>query len=283
MYKISKSKVNQETGLNYNIKTTQTSSSSKKISKDWEIVYRNSDRWNELGFGSGDKFPGYGKLFDRELKVWCCEIGSKEIKEEKIIKDRFPYNYEPKEIESIVGDNIYFDWLENKKGYEYLKTGVDNKNRKRWYIALTKATPTGIQIERELEKEEIEEEITIPNGWTLIRRNTKEWFDYGFGDGEKFPGYGKIFERTFDVWYCQIGEKEKHLQTEFKDKAILNFYNGICGNLGELSDKGLSFESLERKQGYKQLLTTVDPKERKRWYFGLKEYKPTQIFTAKAK
>jgi hypothetical protein len=62
----------------------------------------------------------------------------------------------------------------------------------------------------------------------------------------------------------------------------LNSYNGICGDLGELKGKGLNFDSLDRKQGYKTLLTTVDNKNRKRWYFGLKETKPTYIYTERA-
>ena len=88
---------------------------------------------------------------------------------------------------------------------------------------------------------------------------------------ELFPGYGKIFERVFDVWYCEIGSKEKISQPEFKDKAILNFYDGICGDLVRFKDKNLKLESLSKTQGYMELLSAVDNKERKRWYFGLKK------------
>jgi len=111
----------------------------------------------------------------------------------------------------------------------------------------------------------------------LVRRNSNRWKELKFGDGEFFPGYGKIFERTFDVLYCNIGSNDKIIQPEFKDKAILSLANGIRGNYHGMTGIGLVFESLKKKQGYRKLLTTVDTKERKRWYFGLKGNK-TNIY-----
>jgi hypothetical protein len=286
LYQIGKSQQKSEKNKSVSFNVQTNSSTKSEDDSKWEIVHRKTERWTELGFGDGDDFPGYGRLYEREFKVWYCEVGSKEIKDERIIQDRFPLHYEPENSKEITGEGVYLDRLENSKGYESLYTGLDNKNRKRWYFALIKTTPTWIETERAIEtedeKENVIEEINVPDGWVLVRRKSKEWKENGFGDGEYFPGYGKIYERTFEVWYCNIGSKEKIAQQDFIDKAILNFYNGICGDLGELKGKGLDFDSLDRKQGYKTLLTTVDNKNRKRWYFGLKETKPTYIYTESA-
>lgn len=272
---------------------TPTSYSNKTSSpiqdnQTWELVRRKSERWKQLGFGEGENFPGYGKLYDREFEVWYIEVGSKEKMSVQVYRDRNPLHYDPKNSKNITGEDVYLERLFNTKEYESLYSGLDKKNRKRWYFALIKYSPTGIETDRaievevEKEPEEIQEEIIVPEGWNLVRRKSPEWFKNGFGDNELFPGYGKIYERTFDVWYCEIGSKEKVAQPEFKDKVILKFNNGICGDLGQLKGKNLNFESLSKTQGYEQLITTVDNKERKRWYFGLKKTEPTYIYTASA-
>ncbi len=275
-------------GIGFDVKTVLNSPIDTDSDK-WEIVHRKTDRWNELGFGDNDKFPGYGRLYEREFEVWYCEIGSKERKDIKRFTDKYPLNYDPKNYKDIVGEGVYLEHLTNTKDYAALYTALDNINRKRWYFALISSNPLWIQTERAIEKEEQQEEqqekkpeIEVPEGWTLVRRNSKDWIGLGFGDDELFPGYGRIYERTFEVWYCEIGSKEKVSQPDFEDKAILNHYNGICGDLGELKGKGLQFDSLEKTQGYKSLLTTVDKQERKRWYFGLKDTTPTYIYTDRA-
>jgi len=255
----------------------------------WELVRRKSARWKELGFGDGEKFPGYGKLYDREFMVWYCDVGTKEKKNVQSYKDRNPLNYEPKDHFKITGEGIYLERLDNTKEYESLYSGLDKKNRKRWYFALTNYTGTGIETDRELEKkEEIrivakpKHEVTFLDGWKLVERKSDEWYENGFGDKELFPGYGKIYLRTFDVWYCKIGSKDKNEQPEYKDKAILKFYNGIFGGYEQLKGKELTFESLSKTQGYIELITAIDNKERKRWYFGLKQTDPTYIYTTAA-
>lgn len=290
--------------VQYDVTTnTKTDKAESTYTTKWELVRRKSDRWKELGFGEGETFPGYGKLYDREFDVWYCDIGSKDKKDIQKFYDRNPLHYEPKDRQrdinqtsiqnninkmrsEITGEGVCLERLLNTKEYEALYTGIDNKNRKRWYFALTKFTPTGIETDRALETEEeieeVEGDINVPEGWTLVRRKSDEWFKNGFGDGELFPGYGKIYERTFDVWYCEVGSKEKIKQPNFKDKAILNFYNGICGDLGDLKGKNLTFESLSKTQGYIELLSVLDNIERKRWYFGLKKTEPTFIYTESA-
>lgn len=257
-------------------------------SSKWEVVYRNSKRWNELGFQSGELFPGYGKLYKREFEVWYSDVGSKEKKDVRKFNDKFPLNYTPNNSSEITGQNVYLERLEKTKGYQVLFSGLDQKNRKRWYFALVNAIPTWIEVEREIEKENnenkhIPESIEIPKGWELVRRNTKKWTELGFGDNELFPGYGKIYERKFSVWYNEIGSKEKKIQPEFTDKATINLKKVIYSKLVELNGKNLEFNYLEKKQGFKMLLTAVDKNERKRWYFGLMEIEPTYLFTESAK
>jgi len=272
-------------GVNFQVSTNTNDTIDKEIDK-WEIVYRKTNRWAELGFGDDQDFPGYGRLYDRFFEVWYCDIGSKEKKDIYNYQDKFPLNYYPKEYEKITGENVYLEKLNNSKGYKELFTGLDNKNRRRWYFALLETKPLWVQTERAIEKENFEEiiseKIEVPEGWTLVRRKSKEWDELGFGDGELFPGYGKIYKRIFEVWYSEIGSKEKKYKPDFIDKAILNYYNGISGDLGDLKGKGLEFDILEKTKGYKSLITAVDKKERKRWYFALKEVTPTYIFTASA-
>jgi len=119
--------------------STDQEKSNNDDSSKWEIVYKNSERWNELGFslkfGDGRPFPGYGKLYDGEFGVWYCDIGSTEKKNIQFHKERFSYS---PEFHRIVGNNINFEQLTNTRGYEALFSGIDNKNNKRWYFALLK-------------------------------------------------------------------------------------------------------------------------------------------------
>ncbi len=135
----------------------------------WELVRRKSERWHQLGFGEGETFPGYGKLYDREFDVWYCDIGSKVKKDMQKFYDRNPLHYEPKDrlrdiVQSpnatnhqrkmsseIMGEGIFLERLHNTKEFVSLYSGLDKKNRKRWYFALTKYTPTGIETDRALD------------------------------------------------------------------------------------------------------------------------------------
>lgn len=229
-------------------------------------------------------------MYDREFKVWYCEVGSKEIKDERIIRDRFPLHYEPKSSKEITGEGVYWDRLDNTKGYESLYTGLDNKNRKRWYFALIKFTPTWIETDRAIEKEVTEikkEEIEVPKGWELVRNHSKKWTELGYDKG--FPGYGKVFNITFEVWHSIVGEKEKiqqpnisvHLALYGKDSNIY-YFDRVCNEIEELKGKSLNFERLSRTQGYSQLYNGLDNSTKRRWYLGVKEMKPTNYYTASA-
>lgn len=288
LYQVGKSQPKNGTNnsVSFDVQTDYTTK--PKDDFKWVVVHRKTTRWTELGFGDGDDFPGYGKLYDREFKVWYCDVGSKEAKGERIFRDRFPLHSQPKNSKAITGEGVHLDRLNNTKGYESLFTGLDDKNRKRWYFALVEFTPTWIETDRAIEKEEDEiekEEINIPEGLELVRNHSQKWTDLGFNSG--FPGYGKIFNLTFDVWYSIVGEKEKvhrpsvsvYLALYGKDSNIY-YFDRVCNEIEELNSKSLNFERLSRTQGYSQLYNGLDNSTKRRWYLGLKEMKPTKYFTA---
>lgn len=124
--------------------TASTYNSENDDSSKWEIVYRKTERWRELGFGDGDLFPGYGRLYDGDFECWYCDVGSKDRKDIQTVRQRFSLYNGPR-FHKIVGDYIDFEQLYNTKGYEELYSGLDKKNRKRWYFALLKKTPTWIE------------------------------------------------------------------------------------------------------------------------------------------
>ena len=290
LYQMGKSKQKSETNKSVSFNVQTNSSSKPEDNSKWEIVHRKTERWTELGFGDGDNFPGYGRLYDREFKVWYCEVGSKEIKDERVIRDRFPLHYEPKNSKEITGEGIYLDRLDHTKGYESLYTGLDNKNRKRWYFALIKFTPTWIETDRAIEKEDIEiekEEIEVPEGWELVRNHSQKWTELGYDKG--FPGYGKVFNTTFEVWYSIVGEKEKNQQPNisihlalYGKESNIYYFDRVCNEIEELKGKSLNFERLSRTQGYSQLYNGLDNSTKRRWYLGVKELNPTNYYTASA-
>lgn len=258
----------------------------------WEIVERNSERWNELGFGDGGLFPGYGKIYDREFKVWYCEVGSKEEKDQQLFHDRFPINYSPKDYRVITGEDVYVDRLNKTRGFEFLFSGLDNKNKKRWYFALVKSTPTWIETKRadtelEIEKEEEEELEEIPEGWHLVRNHSEKWDELRYDNG--FPGYGKIYDITFEVWYIGVGSKERIKQPDisihlapYGDDLKIYTFKRICKSVKGLENKQLSFDRLSKTQGYLQLYSGLDNSRKNRWYLGVREMRPTYFYTSSA-
>lgn len=267
--------------------TTSVVTETKKESGKWEVVHRKTERWTELGFGDDDKFPGYGRLYEREFEVWYCEIGSKERKDIQKFSDKYPLNYDPRDYQKIVGEGVYIEALTNSKDYEALYTALDNKNRKRWYFALICKKPLWIETERAIEEEAETErkiEIKVPEGWNLVQNHSQEWQALGYDNG--FPGYGKIHEISFDVWYCNVGSKEKNELTELKTELAINkgdnlyYFERVYKQLDELKDAHLNFDRLTRTIGYEQLYSATSKK--KRWYLGVKEMTPRYIFTAGA-
>ena len=120
----------------------------------WEIVHRKSERWRELGFGDGDLFPGYGKLCERELKLWYCDVGSKTEKGVRYLRDTYLLDYPPRDFSEIAENDIYLEQLMYPKGFEALLSGLDNKNRKRWYVAVISKRPIWLEPRSALPVEE---------------------------------------------------------------------------------------------------------------------------------
>ncbi|MFB9052931.1 hypothetical protein ACFFVB_07540 [Formosa undariae] len=265
-------------------KATKATKATKDIGK-WEVVYRKTKRWTQLGFGENDKFPGYGRLYEREFEVWYCEIGSKERKKVQKFSDKYPLNYNPRNPQNIIGEDVYTETLTNTKGYESLYTALDNKNRRRWYFALIKKKPLWIETERAIELEtEKQTEIKVPEGWDLVKNHSEKWEALGYNN--EFPGYGKIHEITFEIWYCNVGSKEKNNLTELKTELAiyqgnkLYYFERVYKQLNELNDVHLNFERLIRTNGYEQLYSATY--KRQRWYLGIKKMTPRYIFTAGA-
>ncbi len=111
---------------------------------NWQKIYRKSERWFEMKFD--EKFPGYGKLYNRFFDVWYCEVGSKEKKNIQSHTDTFPEHYTPDNYEIITKTDVNFEKLVNSQNYKFLFSGLDKKNRKRWYFGIKKIEPTGIEI-----------------------------------------------------------------------------------------------------------------------------------------
>lgn len=117
--------------------------------------------------------------------------------------------------------------------------------------------------------------------WEKVYRKTDRWKELGFGDNVEFPGYGKIYNREFDVWYVDVGSKEKKGETTLKDRRVLH-YEPIPIEVERITGSNFIIDERERTEGYKSLFTGLDQKNRKRWYFGLKEAEPTGIETFSA-
>lgn len=126
-------------------------------------------------------------------------------------------------------------------------------------------------------KEKIE---PLPNDETEIVNYKSDRFADLFGRGKDcsyFPGYGKIFNRTFEIWYKSIGSKIKEGLIEYKDIGV-DSYSGPF--FPEKITNGVYINNpLEKKLGYLKLFNTRDDKNNKTWYAGLKDIEFTGIIT----
>lgn len=255
-----------------------------KNKKRWYFAIVKSERIK--GTAKIDNFPGYGRLYERTFDLWYCEVGSKERKGIKQFTDKYPLHYSPRDYNQEVGENVFLEQLNNNKEYEILYSGLDSRERKRWYFGLVSKKPLWIQTERAIEKEEVVEKVVIevPEGWKLVQNHSEKWKALGYDNG--FPGYGKIHEVTFDMWYCNVGSKDKNNLIELKAELALYkgdnlyYFERVYKQVDELKDVHLNFEPLSRANEYLKLYNVSFRK--KRWYLGIKEMTPRYIFTAGA-
>tara|TARA_B100000780_G_C21067897_1_gene429531 strand:- start:142 stop:1035 length:894 start_codon:yes stop_codon:yes gene_type:complete len=252
----------------------------------WELVTRNSDRWFELGYGDGSLFPGYGKIYNREYKVWYCEVGSKDEKGVCSYEDTYPIHYTPKDYELITGSNIALDSLEKTRGFEALYTGLDHENRKRWYFGLVKSTPTWIETDRALEgtlDSKVKKQVEIPDGLIELVYNSNQWNKLGLD--KAFPGYGELYESVFKVWYVPVGTKDdsekidvKAYVTFYGNDRIIRHFDGVTSQVDLLKNSFIQFDQLKNTKGYNQLYSGLEGATKRRWYIGLKESVTTRFF-----
>lgn len=284
-------KINKEVEQKYSLQFSMTNKQSSEVDDDssnWEVVYRKTARWEELGFGEGLLFPGYGRIYERIFEVWYCDVGSKERKCIQTFKDKYPMNYSPKKSKSITGENVYLERLSNTKGYEVLFSGLDRINRKRWYFAVIDKIPTGIETERAVEpitevKEFVRKEVEVLDGWELVYNDSARWTELEFDKPNKFPGYGSLYNRTFSVWYCNVNSREKYDVGYYTDISLLRYLPyGIDSFFQSKIGKRLKFETIGEKSNFELLMTGLDSTNRRRYYVRLEKVVPSYIYTSEA-
>ncbi len=235
-------RINNRGNATKNIEFTIDYSSTKQNKDDdfikWELVNRKTKRWDELGFGDGDRFPGYGKIYDREFLAWYCDVGSKERKNIQEFKDRFPLNYRPRDSEKVVGKQIDFDQLQNKKEFEVLFSGLDKENRKRWHFGLLKKTPTGIETDRAQEKE-CEENKIVETPW-IEKVKTVKIQQMPIKDGETL-----FTKRKHKIYKAEVRPQKEGYFEQDKNKQIL--VSVVAGSIDEALDSLASKLGSERR------------------------------------
>ena len=91
-----------------------------------------------------------------------------------------------------------------------------------------------------------------------------------------FPGYGKIYNRIFEVWYQNVGEKEKLGIQTYSDIGIERNQPFFAD---EITNGIIISNELERTKGFLKLWNARDQKNNKNWYAGLKDLEYTNIIT----
>lgn len=121
----------------------------------------------------------------------------------------------------------------------------------------------------------------LPEGKNEIVYYKTDRYAELFGRGKDvsyFPGYGKIYNRSFEIWYRKTGSKNKEGLMKHHDIGIIDkdygpfFIEKITG--------GRIFNNrLERTSGYLKLYNIRDDKNGLTWYAGLKDAEFTGITT----
>jgi hypothetical protein len=120
----------------------------------------------------------------------------------------------------------------------------------------------------------------LQNNQTEIVKYKTDRYAELFGRGKDcsyFPGYGKIFNRTFEIWYREVGSKDKQGLIVYKD--IGNDTYEALFFAERITNGVLINNKLERTLGYLKLYNSRDDKNNKTWYAGLKDIEFTGIIT----
>lgn len=219
---------------------------------------------------------GYGKLKDgSELCQSCFKIITKTDRNLtfKLKEYTFP------EIKELLTNKINIDL-----GFQVkiTSTSTESKEEIEKYEAYAKKYPKWFADENMVGICYKSERITpLNNGQEEIVHYKTDRYANLFGRGKDcsyFPGYGKIYNRTFEIWYQDFGTKEKQNIFTYKDIGA-NLYAPYFTE--ELTEGWPINNQLERTQGFKRLYNVRVVKTRKIWYAGLIEQEFTGIITAK--
>jgi len=119
------------------------------------------------------------------------------------------------------------------------------------------------------------------NQTEIVKYKTDRYADL-FGRGKDcsyFPGYGKIYNRTFEIWYRNVGSKDKQGLIIYKDIGNDKYEGPFF--VERITNNILINNKLERTLGYLKLYNSRDDKNNKTWYAGLKDIQFTGIITDK--
>ncbi len=113
---------------------------------------------------------------------------------------------------------------------------------------------------------------------STVNYKTDEYAEL-FGRGAHcsyFPGYGKIYNRTFEIWYQETGSKDKLDLQEYFDIGV---ERNQPFHVEDITNGIIISNELERTKGYIKLWNARDQKNNITWYAGLKNLEYTNIIT----
>lgn len=119
----------------------------------------------------------------------------------------------------------------------------------------------------------------LPNNETETVAYKSDRFVDLFGRGKGvsyFPGYGKIYNREYELWYQETGQKEQKGLITYKDigtEKYPPFFTDSYTENYEINNR------LQNAKGYIALFNVRDNKLKRTWYAGLKSIEFTGIIT----
>lgn len=118
----------------------------------------------------------------------------------------------------------------------------------------------------------------VKNETEIVNYKTDRYTElFGRGnDCSYFPGYGKICNREFNIWYQNYNSTEMQLVQDYFDIGV-EYLPPFFSE--EISDGHCIHNNLERTRGYLKLYNVRVDKTNRTWYAGLKHLEFTGIIT----
>lgn len=118
----------------------------------------------------------------------------------------------------------------------------------------------------------------IKNETEIVNNKTDRYTElFGRGRGCRyFPGYGKIYNRAFKIWFQDYNSTEMKLVQDYFDIGV-EYLPPFFSE--EISDGHRIHNELERTRGYLKLYNVRVDKTKRTWYAGLKHLEFTGIIT----